>query len=48
MDASNEFECTYLKITLDGKDMVEIDKLNYKCVIDGTDYLADIRTALGM
>ena len=48
MDASNEFECTYLKITLDGKDMVEIDKLNYKCVIDGTDYLSEIRSALGM
>ena len=48
MDSSNEFECTYLKITLDGKDMIEIDKLNYKCVIDGKDYLADLKDALGM
>ena len=47
-DASNEFEVTYLKITLDGADKIEIDKINYICVIDGVDYLAALREALGL
>lgn len=47
MDSSNEFNCTYLKITFDGKEMVEIDPLNYICVINGVDYLKELRTALG-
>ena len=47
MDSSNEFNCTYLKITFDGKEMVEFDPLNYICVINGKDYLAEDRVALG-
>ena len=47
MDSSNEFNCTYLKITFDGKEMVEIDPLNYICVINGKDYLEELRAALG-
>ncbi|MBO8136803.1 MAG: phage major tail tube protein [Desulfotomaculum sp.] len=47
-DGSTEIEVLYLKIDIDGKNYVEIDKLNYKCVIDGIDYLADIRKALGL
>lgn len=48
MDAASEFEVVYLKLTLDGKDRWEIDKFAYKCVIDGTDYLKDVRTNLGL
>lgn len=47
MDATNEMECTYLKIAEDGKTMIEIDKLNNIYVVDGTDYLADYRSILG-
>lgn len=47
-DSSTDIEALYLKVDLNGKNIIEIDKMNYKCVIDGVDYLADIRTALGL
>jgi hypothetical protein len=47
-DGSSELEVIYLKIDIDGRNVVEIDKLNYKCVIDGVDYLVDVRRALGL
>lgn len=47
-DGNNEFEVLYLKIEIDGEKVVEIDKLNYICIIDGVDYLAEVRKALGM
>lgn len=47
-DAGNTLEVTYIKITIDGEDIVEIDKYNYICKIDGVDYLADVREALGL
>jgi hypothetical protein len=47
-DSESEFEVAYLKLTHDGTDRVEIDKLNFICVIDGTDYLGSIRTNLGI
>lgn len=46
-DSSNEFEVTYLKIWYDGREYIEIDKLNFICKIDGVDYLAAVRLALG-
>lgn len=48
MDASNEFSVVYMKLKLDGVTKVEIDQLNYIFVIDGTDFLAKVRTALGL
>lgn len=47
-DSSNEFEVTYIKVTIDGQDVIEIDKYNYVCVIDGVDVLSDLRIALGL
>jgi len=47
-DAVSEFEVSYIKILVDGKEMVEIDKYNFICVIDGEDYLADVRKNLGI
>lgn len=47
-DTSNEFEVNYIKITIDGEEVVEIDKFNYICKIKGTDFLADVRMALGL
>lgn len=47
MDASLEFEVVAIKYTLDGKVVVDIDKANYKAVINGNDQVADVRAALG-
>lgn len=45
-DSDNEFETIYLKLSIDGKKMIEIDKFNYICYMYGKDYLDDIRNAL--
>ena len=47
-DSKTTLELTYLKVTIDGKRKVEIDKLNYIHFIDGIDYLAKVRKALGL
>ncbi len=47
-DTSNTIEVNYLKITIDGEDLVEIDKYNFICTIGDTDYMADIKSALGL
>lgn len=47
-DASNEFEVIYLKGSVDGKEIIEIDKYNYICRINGKDYLKGVRQALGL
>ena len=46
-DTSGEFTCEYIKTQIDGKVHHEIDKHNMVCIIDGVDYLAEIRAALG-
>jgi len=46
-DTSNELEVVYLKIIHDGKVTTEIDKFNSICIINGKDYLAAERAALG-
>lgn len=48
MDSSNEMEIHYLKVIYDNQTVVEIDKFNYICIIDGVDYSAKIRANLGM
>lgn len=45
-DASGEFEVIYYKKLLNGKTVLEIDKLNYKFVVNGTDYAKQIKSAL--
>lgn len=45
---SNELEVTYIKVVTGGVTIVEIDKFNFKAVINGKDYLADVRSQLGM
>lgn len=47
MDAETEIEAEYLKITLAGEKLVEIDKMNFKHEVDGFDYLATVRADLG-
>jgi P2 family phage contractile tail tube protein len=47
-DTENNFETVYLKLQIDGKKVIEIDKFNYICYISGTDWLADVKSALGL
>ena len=47
METATEFEVYYLKLVVDGKDKIEIDKLNYIFVVDGVDYLKDVNSQLG-
>ena len=47
MDTQMEFEVPYMKIELDGKEWIELDKYNYIYKVGGVDQLADVRVALG-
>ena len=47
-DTSTEFEVVYLKLFIDNKEVLEIDKFNYICKINGEDVLGPIRVAMGM
>ena len=47
-DNESEFECVYLKLWVDSKEEVEVDKYNFIVKIDGVDYLADVRSHLGL
>jgi P2 family phage contractile tail tube protein len=47
-DSSTELECSYLKLTLDGRDRIELDKFNFIYKVDDVDYLALVRANLGM
>jgi P2 family phage contractile tail tube protein len=46
-EASGEYGVTYYATFIDGKKMLEIDILNFIYYVNGTDYLADVRKALG-
>jgi len=46
--SKSTLEVLYIKISIAGNVVVELDKLNYICIIDGVDYLKDIRKALGL
>lgn len=48
MDSSNTLELVYLKETYDGVTKIEIDKFARIFKINGTDYLAEVRAALGL
>ncbi len=47
-DASWEGEVVYLKLSVEGKEKIELDKFNYIFKVDGEEQLADIKAALGM
>jgi P2 family phage contractile tail tube protein len=46
MDGSNEYEAIYYKKILNGKSVIEIDKLNNVLIINDVDYASQIRAAL--
>lgn len=45
-DGTNEFEVWYYRKVVDGREVLLIDKFNYKYVVNGVDYMAQLRTAL--
>lgn len=47
-DTETAFSLDYFKLSIDGAELVEIDKLNYIHKIGGTDRLADVRAAVGL
>jgi P2 family phage contractile tail tube protein len=46
--SSNTMVCVYLKVTVGGVTRVEIDKFARVFRINGTDFMAEIRSALGL
>lgn len=47
-EGASEIEVTYIKLERDGKIIVELDKINYIYKVNGIDYMANIRKALGL
>lgn len=47
-DNEYEMEVLYLKVTLGGREQVELDKYNYIFRVDGEDYLQQVREHLGL
>lgn len=47
MEPESEFELTYIKMSIGGKEVLEIDKINFIANIGGTDYLQTVRSQLG-
>lgn len=43
-----ELMIDWLKLSIDGKEVTEIDKMNYHMNVSGQDYLGDVRAALGI
>lgn len=48
MESTTTIEYHYLKISLNGEELCEIDKYGYKCVINGVDLMGIVRSNLGM
>jgi P2 family phage contractile tail tube protein len=46
-DTKTELEVLYLKLEVNGRERIEVDKLNYIYKVDGVDYLLGVRAALG-
>ena len=46
-EVSGEYAVSYYATYIDGKKVLEIDPLNYIYYVNGKDYLADVRKALG-
>jgi len=47
-DTKNEFECNYIKIYIDGNEVLELDKYNFIFSVNGVDYLQSVRDDLGL
>lgn len=47
-DSSSEFEVSYIKIFIDNKPTIELDKYNFKFEVNGQDFLSQVRRDLGI
>ena len=47
-DSGSEFEVSYIKIWINNVPRIELDKYNFKFIVDGIDYLAKVRSDLGL
>lgn len=47
-DSKSEIEVIYLKIDVGGTTIVNFDKINYFYIVNGVDYLANVRAALNL
>lgn len=47
-DSSSEFEVSFMKIYIDNRPTIEVDKYNFRFVVNGEDFLASVRADLGM
>lgn len=48
LEPETEMEIQYLKIWLGGKELIEVDKLNFSFKVEGVEQMAEIRTNMGM
>lgn len=48
MEPETELELYYYKLWIGGRELVELDKLNFIFVLNGVDQLAEVRANLGM
>ena len=46
MESSVEMEISYIRIAVNNVDLVELDKLNFKFLLNGVDMLAKIRSQI--
>lgn len=46
--SKQEFSVNYMKIEYDGKEVFEVDKTNMIFKVNGTDYLIEVRAAMGL
>lgn len=45
-ETTNKMEVLYIKVEENGKVLLEFDKLNFICIINGEDILAEVRNAI--
>jgi P2 family phage contractile tail tube protein len=48
MDSDLELSVSYYKLIIDGKEVLEVDQLNFIFKVEGEDFLASVRSHLGM
>ena len=48
MGTSGEFEVIYIKVSIEGREWLEIDKFAFICRIAGVDYLSKVRQDMGL
>lgn len=47
-EESFKYALAYYKLTVDGEDIIEIDALAMKCIVNGVDRMKEIREAIGL